>query len=440
MASNLKSRLARLREMGLKTASEALLETGVSGSGTGSTIGSEPLGGMKKGTPSRLAKTRRSVNDVPAKGRGADTSLFPGFLVGWKQLADLVFARKFIVANPLPETISALPFFQGLAVPAGRRSWPPKSIPGAENRLASSDLRFFDLETTGLSGGAGTIAFLACVGAAEGSDFVIRQFFLRDYPGEAAFIDALLEALGPRPLLASYNGRAFDLPLLRGRCVMNGRRLSEPRDHMDVLYPARRLWKRTCGGASLALLETLVLGRTRIGDVPGSLIPEIWFEFLSKGDHPLMPAVFSHNADDVANLARLAALIDRIFNDPLRLAEPSHVDLHNLGRLLIGLGRGKEAEEMLEMAAVGGDQRAGLRLLRLLRRSGRSSEARRCLPLAGEGFDSAMEELRIAERLEGDIPAALEAAKRAADLARNEIERGLAQRRIGRLERARGLN
>ncbi len=75
-------------------------------------------------------------------------------------------------------------------------------------------LLFLDTETTGLAGGAGTLAFLVGVGTFTAEGFRLRQYFLRDPAEEAAMLHALLEDLEAATGLVTFNGQAFDLPLL----------------------------------------------------------------------------------------------------------------------------------------------------------------------------------------------------------------------------------
>jgi uncharacterized protein YprB with RNaseH-like and TPR domain len=170
----------------------------------------------------------------------------------------------------------------------------------------SSRLMFLDTETTGLAGGTGTYAFLIGLGAVEGSQFVVRQYFLRDYPEEKAILAALAEALENYEGLVTFNGKTFDIPLLETRYAMA--RMESPFArllHLDLLHPARRLWKLRLQSCALGHLETEVLGIHRQGDVDGSEIPGIYFDYLHTGDaHGLQP-VFYHNALDIISLAAL---------------------------------------------------------------------------------------------------------------------------------------
>lgn len=176
----------------------------------------------------------------------------------------------------------------------------------------ASRVVYLDTETTGLAGGAGTCAFLIGIGTVEGMQFVVRQFFLREYTEEKAMLAALAEALAGRDALVTFNGKTFDVPLLETRYTLA--RLRAPFQrllHLDLLHPARKLWKLRLESCQLTNLERHVLGIERDGDVPGSEIPEIYFDYLRSGDARGLQPVFFHNALDVISMAALAVEMAR---------------------------------------------------------------------------------------------------------------------------------
>ncbi len=354
----------------------------------------------------------------------------PEFLKGWDKLGDLVWSRSLRFKDYLGEEIDPLPFNA-----IGRRR--PGQASGLAGPVPTGRLRFFDLETTGLSGGSGTVAFLAAIGSREEGDFVVRQYFLEDYPGEAGFVRELLSALEGRTVV-TYNGRSFDLPLLRTRCVMNG--LIPPRaEDIDCLFAARRLWKSVHGGASLGLLEREVLGIEREEDVPGSMIPDIWFSYIKAGDSPLMDVVMSHNADDVVALARLLARAALVFEAPLSWLASASLDRAGLGRTLLALGRQEEAEELLEAALGDGHEGAGLVLSRHYRRRGREADRRRVLGMLPESPRSWIERSKFLEHVERDNASALALAELAlASAWTRRLEEAL-RLRVERLRRKLGM-
>jgi uncharacterized protein YprB with RNaseH-like and TPR domain len=234
-------------------------------------------------------------------------------------------------------------------------------------------LLFFDLETTGLSGGAGTLAFLVGCGFFEADGFHTRQFFLSGYEAERELLDALAALTGRFNGLVTFNGRTFDVPLIETRYLFH--RLESPfadMPHFDMLHPARKLWRRRniarpshrerwSGGrpgdsASCALgaLEEAILGVERCGDVPGFEIPSRYFNFLRTGDLSPLAAVFEHNRLDLLSLAALTAIAARMAGEGPAGAPSPHEALA-MGRIYLRLGRWDEADACFARAAGLGD-------------------------------------------------------------------------------------
>ncbi|MBX5435722.1 MAG: ribonuclease H-like domain-containing protein [Alicyclobacillaceae bacterium] len=169
-------------------------------------------------------------------------------------------------------------------------------------------LRFFDTETTGLGSGAGTFPFLYALGQMAGDELVIDQYLLVDHADESALLHTLQRRLGGS-LVVSFNGKAFDWPMLLSRCAMH--RIADPPDvfHVDLLPPSRRLWRQRLASVALAELERAVLGMERSGDLPGREAPARYFAFLDERNPDLIRAVLEHNAADVCALVALAVRI-----------------------------------------------------------------------------------------------------------------------------------
>ncbi|HWW88447.1 MAG TPA: ribonuclease H-like domain-containing protein [Vicinamibacterales bacterium] len=227
------------------------------------------------------------------------------------------------VASRLEQSAGAAPLFGGSA-----------STP--------SPFVFFDLETTGLSGGAGTLAFLVgCASFDSSGAFVVRQFLLTRCVDERALLQAAFRELARAGSLVSFNGKSFDATVLETRFLFH--RLSWMIDgvpHIDVVHPARQFWKNeTC---SLIALEREVLGIHRAGDVPGSVIPLQYFEFVRTGDARSLVAVLDHNRMDLLTLAALTARL-------LHLAESGPDEARN-AREALALGRVYERAGMYERA------------------------------------------------------------------------------------------
>jgi uncharacterized protein YprB with RNaseH-like and TPR domain len=199
---------------------------------------------------------------------------------------------------------------------------------------APSQLVYLDTETTGLAGGTGTCAFLIGIAAAKGSQFVVRQFFLRDYPEEKAALATLAHALEKCEGVVTFNGKTFDIPLLETRYALARMRSPFGRlVHLDLLHPARRLWKLRLQSCELTHLEREVLGIGREGDVSGSEIPGIYFDYLRTGNAQHLQPVFYHNALDVVTLAALAVEMARAVSDAGTDAAVSSFDLFSLSRI-----------------------------------------------------------------------------------------------------------
>ncbi len=198
----------------------------------------------------------------------------------------------------------------------------------------SSRLVYLDTETTGLAGGTGTCAFLIGIGAVEGSQFVVRQFFLRDYPEERAVLTALADALERYEGLVTFNGKTFDLPLLETRYALARMKCPFARLlHLDLLHPARRLWKLRLANCELTHLEKEVLGIGREGDISGSDIPGIYFDYLRSGNARGLQPMFYHNALDIITLAALTVELARAVGDAGAETLASSLDLFSLSRI-----------------------------------------------------------------------------------------------------------
>ncbi|MCC6667066.1 MAG: ribonuclease H-like domain-containing protein [Polyangiaceae bacterium] len=173
---------------------------------------------------------------------------------------------------------------------------------------------YLDTETTGLGGGAGVLAFLVGMAWFDADGGLVMEQLLLQRPGEE---DALLELFRERvegaSVLVSYNGKSFDLPLLRGRFVMNRRAPLPARPHLDLLHVARRLHKRRLGACRLIGLEADVLGYVRVGDIEGGDVAARYAHYLRSGDEGALAAVVEHNALDVLSMAALVGLYGEPF-------------------------------------------------------------------------------------------------------------------------------
>jgi uncharacterized protein YprB with RNaseH-like and TPR domain len=272
---------------------------------------------------------RRSVGSSP---ENSSDPRFPD----WKREGEFLYRRR--------------QYFSGRGVGV----WPDRFSPEAHS---PEELVFYDTETTGLSGGAGSVIFLFGAAWCEGGDLAVEQLFLSDFPGEPEFLLAVRDLLDARRAFVSYNGKTFDSHLLRTRFRMN-RIAWEPGPQVDLLHHSRRLWKSIVSDCSLRSMESHVLGFTRALDVAGEDIPLIWLQFLRTGRPGTLPVVFDHNVTDIVSLARLYGVIGTLLNG---VPASVSVDERALGTWLIRSGD-PTGEALLEEAFRRGNAQSGVAL------------------------------------------------------------------------------
>lgn len=178
-----------------------------------------------------------------------------------------------------------------------------------ETPPAARRLVYLDTETTGLAGGTGTYVFLVGAGFVEGEAFEVRQYFMRDLDEEPALLAALETLLAGFDGFVTYNGAGFDLPLLETRFVLGRRRWPTDRFHLDLLSSARRLWRERLPDCRLGTVEQKVLRFYRTDDLPGALIPAVYFDYLRRKLPGELPRVFEHNRHDILSLAALTSWV-----------------------------------------------------------------------------------------------------------------------------------
>jgi tetratricopeptide (TPR) repeat protein len=210
---------------------------------------------------------------------------------------------------------------------------------------------FLDTETTGLAGGSGTYAFLIGVGRITAEGFRVRQFFMREYAEERSTLAALHQHLEGFDVLITYNGKSYDQPLLETRYRMTRHKPPFGRlGHLDLLYGARRIWKLRLENCRLVQLEQQILGVYREGDLPGELIPYVYFEYLRSREAQKLIPIFHHNAMDILTLACLTAIVPVAFRS---------TDCESLAKIgvrhgpdLLGIARWLLAAQEYEQALV----------------------------------------------------------------------------------------
>jgi uncharacterized protein YprB with RNaseH-like and TPR domain len=176
---------------------------------------------------------------------------------------------------------------------------------------------FLDTETTGLAGGTGTYAFLVGLAWWDEDGFMVEQHFMRDHGEEASVLLEVAEHLARRPVLVTFNGKTFDWPLLQTRFQMSRAvRIPELAAHLDLLYPARQLWRLNLKSVALTQLEQHVLQLARGQDISSDTIPQRYFDFLRGGPPEPIAEVFHHNRMDLRGLALLALHLNEILAEP----------------------------------------------------------------------------------------------------------------------------
>ena len=179
---------------------------------------------------------------------------------------------------------------------------------GDSENPSAPDVRrmlFLDTETTGL-GGPGTYVFLVGMGYVEDDAFVVEQHFIRSPDEEAAMLQVIAETLPQWPVMTTFNGVSFDLPLLRARMKAHDIQVDLRNIlHCDLIYGARRLWQRQLPNCRLQTLEKYILDLKRQGDVPSGEVPGLYLDYLESGEIASIEAVFHHNVLDIISLAGL---------------------------------------------------------------------------------------------------------------------------------------
>ncbi|HUY54682.1 MAG TPA: ribonuclease H-like domain-containing protein [Candidatus Nanopelagicaceae bacterium] len=273
----------------------------------------------------------------------------------------------------------------------------------------------FDLETTGLQRGTGTVPFLYGWAVITGDRVHFEQWLLTQLGQETPLVEAAISQLRATDLLVTYNGASYDLPLLRTRMVMAGVDRAWPATpHLDLLPMVRRLFRHRLDRCSLRRVEESVLGQSRDHDLPGREAPERYWQFLRTGDPRPLAAVLEHNQQDVLSLARLLERLVRHVD----LEGPHPSDWLSLGRFIEERGDLSGAEGVYRKAEACSppplDRAAALRRARLLRRQGLDDQARQAWSSIWERWHDpeAAEAICVdLEHHQNDLDGALELAR-----------------------------
>ena len=260
--------------------------------------------------------------------------------------------------------------------------------------LQADKLLYLDTETTGLAGGTGTVAFLVGTGFFENGSFIIRQYFMRDYDEEAAMLAELKELISGRQGLVTFNGKCFDINILQSRFISNRFRTDiSGMPNIDLLFPARRVWGMKLESCRLASLEENILGHARHDDIPGSLIPAVYFKYLEDRDASEIKRVIEHNKLDVLSMVSLLYRLSAMLQDPLAESDGG-LELLGIGRIFETIGRTEDMVECLEACTGSGrfdvKLQAVKRLTGVYKREGRYDRALehwQAIESEGSGFE-----------------------------------------------------
>lgn len=212
-----------------------------------------------------------------------------------------------------------------------------------DHEIKPEQTLFLDTETTGLSGGAGTLAFLVGLGYLKDGQFMVEQYLMRDYHEEGYMLEAVKRRMEQFPFLCTFNGRTFDVPLLKSRMILNRIKTDcIPALHGDLLPPSRRLWKLRLSKCRLGTLEEALLGVHRQDDLPGALVPETYFRYLKNRDFYPIERIMEHNRQDIVSLAQLLYYACMLLSKPESVCEQQ--DLFSMAKALERSNKQKAAK------------------------------------------------------------------------------------------------
>ena len=239
--------------------------------------------------------------------------------------------------------------------------------------LDPRNILYLDTETTGFMG-AGTVAFEVGMGCLTDSGFQIHQLVMRDYPEEKFLLQSIADTLMGYDAICTFNGRTFDVPLLRDRFLMN--RMDDScldKPHIDLLHIARRVFKLRLQRCNLGKLEEAVLGIPRFDDLPGAQVPQRFFDYLKTGNFDLLTDVLEHNAQDVASLCVLLTAMVEMYRAPENVRHDE--DVFSMGVALERFQHVPEARKCYQLTSGNLHAQGQERLAQSYRRGGERDEA-----------------------------------------------------------------
>lgn len=403
---DLNRRLQTLRREAGGMATDNLPDTAPAGDGDALSTRLARLQHARRHGRGRSATRQPPVDDQELARRTGGRILAAGLLL---------IERQHPLSHP-PHEISVLPH---------------PALPEAA-KLHANEWVCIDTETTGLAGGSGTLAFLLGMARVQGEKLVVRQYLISRFAGERAMLEQALDWLGPDTGLISYNGKSFDLPLLKTRSRLAGVAPEAwERPHLDLLHGVRRCFDGRWPDCRLATVEGRLLGITRQHDLPGSEAPAAWLAHLQQGDAGRLPAVLDHNRQDLVTLLSLHDTLARVHESPQDWA----ADSGRIARAWLRQDEPQRARRLLEDALddlVPADQNL---LARLRLRDGAVTAACELLESLAENGDT-----EASERLAKYHEHKTRDLRRAAAFARRLPDGPQKARRLGRIAAKDGLN
>ncbi|HVU05430.1 MAG TPA: ribonuclease H-like domain-containing protein [Polyangiaceae bacterium] len=332
----------------------------------------EPAGSERESALSKLRREMAEILERPPTVAGPRPEL---------RVDELPFSRVETESGPLyvrRERLAPSHHVGTIPVDAALAAKPELlSLLALDPSLAETDVAralFLDTETTGL-GGSGTIAFVVGLALFEEGSLVIEQLLLRTPSEERPLLEHVGRLVEGASLLVTFNGKAFDVPTLSGRFVLNRLPVPPPRPHLDLLHVARRIHRARIRSCTLKSLESEILGFVRDADIDGGDVAPRYGHYLRTGDESALVPVVEHNAWDVVSMAALVGL----YGEPLgTLHAEDLVGLSRTFRRARALDRAEEAAELSVRRGAGAEG---------LRARGEIAKARGDLRRALEDFE-----------------------------------------------------
>ncbi|REK77122.1 ribonuclease H-like domain-containing protein [Paenibacillus paeoniae] len=315
--------------------------------------------------PDKEKEGRQAVHPVTMEDSDGDESLHPGWSTFGVELrrneSGSYLVRRSVY--PLDHRHGTHAVGELIGASSGLSAFHPEA-----GEPTPESILYLDLETTGLGVGTGNVPFMIGIGYMSGNSFVVEQTLIRHPAEEFAMLYDLQKKLRNYTYLATYNGKTFDWPLVQNRMIMNALRLAEWTPlHLDFLHPSRSVWRNTLTSCKLSHIEEERLGITRLDDVPGSLAPQLYFQYLAEGDPAPLEGVFRHNESDLLSLACLSIRFGWLLQEQIFERIPYPEEAEELVRTGLWLNRmgGSVLPEVLFNRAMNNNHAASSSLLKL---------------------------------------------------------------------------